>query len=281
MADLLRSGYARRVCDQHLGPLNTHWYLPHHAVFHPQKPGKIRVVFDCSANYRGTSLDDQLLQGPDLTNSLVGVITRFRQDPVAFMSDIEAMFHQVRVRPTDCDAMMRFLWWPDGNLAFQPEEYQMTVHLFGAASSPSCANFALKRVAEDHKTEFDVETIRTVKRNFYVDDCMKSVGSNEKAIRMSSQLRDLLAKAGFRLTKWTSNSAEVLNSLPESERSTTVTSLDFCEPHLERALGVHWDVTNDEFVFKISVKQKPATRRGILSIVSSVYDLMRIIKEHA
>ena len=271
MADLLRSGYARRVCDQHLGPLNTHWYLPHHAVFHPQKPGKIRVVFDCSANYRGTSLNDQLLQGPDLTNSLVGVITRFRQDPVAFMSDIEAMFHQVRVRPTDCDAL-RFLWWPDGNLAFQPEEYQMTVHLFGAASSPSCANFALKRVAEDHKTEFDVETIRTVKRNFYVDDCLKSVGSNEKAIRMASQLRDLLAKAGFRLTKWTSNSAEVLNSLPESERSTTVTSLDFSEPHLERALGVHWDVTNDEFVFKISVKQKPATRRGILSIVSSVYD---------
>ena len=62
----------------------------------------------------------------------------------------------------------------------------MTVHLFGAASSPSCANFALRRVAEDHKTEFDVETIRTVKRNFYVDDCVKSVGSNEKAIRMAS-----------------------------------------------------------------------------------------------
>ena len=271
MADMLRNGYAKRVYDQHLGPLNTHWYLPHHAVFHPQKPGKIRVVFDCSANYRGTSLNDQLLQGPDLTNSLVGVITRFRQDPVAFMSDIEAMFHQVRVRPTDCDAL-RFLWWPEGNLALPPEEYQMTVHLFGAASSPSCANFALKQVAEDHKTDFDLETIQTVKRNFYVDDCLKSADTNERAIRLASQLRNLLAKAGFKLTKWTSNSPEVLKSLPESERSTTVTSLDFSEPHLERALGVHWDVTNDEFVFKISVKEKPATRRGILSIVSSVYD---------
>jgi hypothetical protein len=61
-------------------------------------------------------------------------------------------------------------------------------------------------------------------------------------------------------------------SLPESERSTTATSLDLSEPHLERALDVHWDVRNDEFVFKISVKEKPATRRGILSIVSSVYD---------
>ena len=94
----------------------------------------------------------------------------------------------------------------------------MAVHLFGAASSPNCANFALKRVAEDHKTEFDLETIQTVGRNFYVDDCLKSVDSNERAIRLANQLRNLLAKAGFKLTKWTSNSAEVLMSLPESER---------------------------------------------------------------
>jgi hypothetical protein len=61
-------------------------------VYHPQKPDKIRVVFDCSARYRGTSLNDQLLQGPDLTNSLAGVLTRFREEPVAFMSDVESMF---------------------------------------------------------------------------------------------------------------------------------------------------------------------------------------------
>jgi hypothetical protein len=44
------------------------------------------------------------------------------------MSDVEAMFHQVHVRPTDCDAL-RFLWWPDRNLALSPEEYEITVHL--------------------------------------------------------------------------------------------------------------------------------------------------------
>ncbi len=143
------------------------------------------------------------------------------------------------------------------------------VHLFGAASSPSCANFALKRVAKDHKAEFDDETIRTVNKNFYVDDCLKSVGSNEKAIRLANQLRNLLARGGFRLTK--SNSEEVLKSLPESERA-KVKNLDLSEPHVERAIGVHWNVTNDEFVFQISVKDKPPTRHGILSFVSSVYD---------
>ena len=104
MGKMIRKDYARKVPDHESTPLQVQWYLPHHPVFNPQKPGKIRVVFDCSAKYRNTSLNDQLLQGPDLPNSLVGVLTRFRQEKVAIMADIEAMFHQVRVSPGDCDA---------------------------------------------------------------------------------------------------------------------------------------------------------------------------------
>ena len=96
MNDLISKDYARKVSSQDPGPLGTHWYLPHHPVFNPQKPGKVRVVFDCSAKYRDTSLNDQLLQGLDLTNSLVGVLSRFREDHIALMSNVEAMFYQVR-----------------------------------------------------------------------------------------------------------------------------------------------------------------------------------------
>ena len=129
-----------------------------------------------TAKYRGKSLNDELLQGPDLTNSLVGLLTRFRQESVAFLSDVEAMFHQVRVNPEDRSAL-RFLWWPDGNLDLEPEEFMMTVHLFGAVSSPSCATFALKKTAKDNREDFSTEAVRTVDRNFYVDDCLKSVRS--------------------------------------------------------------------------------------------------------
>ena len=73
------------------------WYLPHHGVYHPCKPGKIRVVLDCSTEFHGTSLNKELLPGPDLTSQLVGVLTRFRTEEVAFMADIEAMFHQVHI----------------------------------------------------------------------------------------------------------------------------------------------------------------------------------------
>ena len=85
------------------------WYLPHHSVTHPLKPGKVRVAFDCAARYCGTSLNQQLLQGPHLTSPLVGVLIRFRQEPIAMAADIEAMFHQVYVDPQDRDAL-RFLW---------------------------------------------------------------------------------------------------------------------------------------------------------------------------
>lgn len=103
---------------------------------------KHRVVFDCGASYQGTSLNTQLLQGPDLANSLIGVLSRFHQEPVVFIADIEAMFYQVKVPEKDSD-LMRFLWWPNGNLDGELEEFKMVAHIFGATSSPSCANCSL------------------------------------------------------------------------------------------------------------------------------------------
>ena len=69
------------------------WHIPHHGVYHPHKPGKIRVVFECSAKFVGLSLNSMFYKGPDLRNSLVGVLTRFREDRVAVMADIESMFY--------------------------------------------------------------------------------------------------------------------------------------------------------------------------------------------
>ena len=272
MDDLLEKGYARKVPDEeHEKQSDRTWYLPHHPVFHPQKPDKVRVVFDCAAEYGGTSRNKELLQGPDLTNNLVGVLTRFREGPIAMMADVEAMFHQVRVRHSDCDSL-RFLWWPANDLSKEPDEYQMMVHLFGSVSLPTCANFALRKTADDNSDQFSHDTITTVKRNFYVDDCLKSSKSEQAAIATAEELRLLLSKGGFRLTKWLSNSRKVIESIPMIERSKLVKEIRFGELPTERALGVLWNVESDVFGFAISAKNKPCTRRGILSVVSSVYD---------
>ena len=191
--DIVAKGYARKVPphQRESDYQGKTWFIPHHSVYHPHKPGKIRVVFDCSAKYKGKCLNDLLLKGPDLTNSLLGVLTRFRQDRVAVMADIEAMFHQVRVPDPDC-SFLRFLWWPDGKLSCTVEEYQMTVHLFGAVSSPACSNFAIRKTAEDNAEDFSADVVNTVKRNFYEDDCLKSLPSVEDAVYHVGELRSLL-----------------------------------------------------------------------------------------
>ena len=61
------------------------WYVPHHGVYQPNKPKKIRVAFDCSAEFNGVSLNKSIMSGPDLTNEIVGVITRFREESVVIM----------------------------------------------------------------------------------------------------------------------------------------------------------------------------------------------------
>ena len=148
----------------------------------------------------------------------------------------------------------------------------MLVHVFGGVSSPSCASVALQRTAEDNQEQFDKEAMEGVRRNFYVDDCLKSVGSEQEAIRLIDQLRHLLAKGGLRLTKWISKSSEVIESIPVSERAGSAKELDLDHLPVERALGIQWNVPSDLFGFKISVKDRLLTRRVILSVVSSIYD---------
>ena len=174
--DYVEKSYAEKIPEDQISNSDEPavWYLPHHPVFHPQKPEKVRIVFDCAATFGNVSLNKKLLQGPDMTNRLVGVLTRFREDRVAFMADIEAMFCQVRVSPEHRN-LLRFLWWKDGDLNKSPEEYRMAVHLFGAASSPSCAGFCLRKAAEDFQSDYSQATVETIHRNFYVDDCLKSV----------------------------------------------------------------------------------------------------------
>ena len=150
MTSLLNKGYATKVPKSELdkdGDNCKVWYLPHHGVYHPRKPNKIRVVFDCSALYEGVSLNQQLLQGPDLMNNLIGILLRFREHSIAIVGDIEAMFHQVKVQRSDQD-YLRFFWWPDGRFTEPPEVYRMTVHLFGAVSSPTCCMLALQLTAK-------------------------------------------------------------------------------------------------------------------------------------
>jgi hypothetical protein len=278
MENIITCGYAERVTHDSEPRHCSVSYIPHHGVYNDKKPDKIRVVFDCSARYQGVCLNDLLLQGPDMINALLGVLCRFRKEPVAITCDVEQMFYQFKVDPGHRD-FLRFLWWEKGDLSKEPIEYRMTVHLFGAVSSPGCANFGLKRAADDGEVEFGKAASDFVHSDFYVDDGLASVPSVEEAIQLVSKTQQLCAKHGLRLHKFASNSPDVLESIAPEDRVKSLQNMEltFGDNIIERTLGVEWCIELDCFRFKIDLKERPLTRRGILSAVSAVYDPLGFI----
>lgn len=233
---------------------------------HPCK-NTLHVVFDCASMFGGTSLNKELLQGPDLTNNLIGVLLRFRQGPIAFMTDSDGMFHQIRVAKEDVD-FQRFLWWPDGDITMDLKEHRMVVHIFGAVSSLVCVAFALLKTANDNQKDYTEDVINTIRQNFYVDDCLKAVNTVDQALY--DQLTALCSKGGFRLNKWICNDRSVLSVIPQVSRAKAVKTLDLSKDQLpmERALGVQWDIEKDVFTVSMTITQYSTMRSGILSIVS-------------
>ena len=132
----------------------------------------------------------------------------------------------------------------------------MQVNLLGGTSSSSCTLFALKRTATDHAHLYDQEVITTVDKNFYVDDCLTSVPTEQHAIKLATDLQSLMKLGGFRLTKWISNSRQVIEAIPQTELAPSIVSLnpDDALPN-DKALGIIWDVNSDRIKFRVKVSE--------------------------
>ena len=268
---MLDKNYAELVHDNFQITSKKVWYIPHHSVITPHKPDKLRVVFDCSAEYKGISLNKSLMQGPHLMNDLVAILSRFRKEKIALAADIESMYYQVQVSPRDHDSL-RFLWWPDGNLESQPVVHRMKVHLFGATSSPCCASFALRQAAIDFGAQFEPYISSAIEEHFYVDDFLISVPNVEIGLKLRKDIKHLLSKASFNLTKWCSNCPEIIKHLPENELSKSLQINALAKNSSERVLGVNWNLNTDCFYFVVELPDKPCTKRGVLSLINSIFD---------
>ncbi|KAK3525067.1 hypothetical protein QTP86_014353, partial [Hemibagrus guttatus] len=168
------------------------WYLPIFGVYHPQKPGQIRVVFDSSAQKQGISLNDVLLSGPDLNNSFLGVLLHFRRELVAVTADIEQKFHSFIVKEEDRD-FLRFLWFKENDTRKEIIEYRMRVHVFGNSPSPAVAIYGLRRAAAYDEKEYGSDAKYFVEREFYVDDGLLSTPTAAEAIDLLTRTKEMLA----------------------------------------------------------------------------------------
>ena len=274
----VEKGFVRILKQEELEAtkLERQWYVPHHPVENPNKPGKVRAVGNAASKFRGISFNDSLLTGPDLIQNLIGIIFRFREQKIAITADIEAMFLQVKVPPEDCK-VLRFLWRDNPNEPIKVYEYGR--HIFGANSSPTCANYALQQVAKDNAHEFPQIT-KLIMRNFYMDDFVKSVPSAEQAIEVYKLLRAMLAKGGFHLTEWISNCEQTMLSIDQADKSPSSSKTFEAEPTSPSILGLQWSVDADNLeVCRGMQKEIPVkiTQRAVLSHVSAVFDPLGIV----
>ena len=268
----LEAGFARKLTSEEVIKYRPRrWFLPHHGISNPNKPGKLRLVFDAAASCGGSSLNSELLTGPDMLLSLPGVLLRFREESIALVGDVEQMYHQVRVISDD-QASLSFLW-RDFQQDRLPDTYNMEVTIFGAKCSPASANYVLRKTASDHEEDSDASRRAAVAvcQNFYMDDFLKTEKSVEDAKAMRREVTALVAKGGFRLTKWRSNSEEVLLDVPESERA--------CEGTLrptENVLGCPWNPVSDTLSVRTFDVGPVCTKRGVVRAVARLFDPLGI-----
>ena len=272
ISEYISLGHARKTEEDDKGTPGRVWYLHQHGVTSPHKPDKVRVVFNCSARYLNTSLNEVLMKGPDLLTSMVGVLLRFRQHPVPVAGDIEKMYHQVKVPAAD-QSSLRFFYCKPGSQ--QIDTYQMTVHVFGAISSPTSCLFALKRTAQDQRETYPIAAAM-IDQNTYVDNLLYSAETEEEATRNAHYFKTACLHGGFKVVQWMSTSRQLLATVAPAELSTPFLNLDLDKLPVERTLGVHLDWNSDHFLFKF-VSRPVTTMREALREMSSVHDPLGLI----
>ena len=221
------------------------------------------MVYDAAAKYRNCSLNEHLLEGPDLLKNLVSIVIRFRLGQFTVTSDIEQMFHQVRVREED-RAALQFLWRENPNDYI--DDYKMNVHLFSRNDSLCVVNFVIKEIGKD-KYDTDHVVAKSIDEDFYMDDFIKSGNSLETLIHTITSVTNTLSQYGFRLHKWIYNE-HLLNKIPESEKTST---------NQAKILGINWDIESYNLSLREINKSFIPTKRGMLSVLCSIYDPLGFI----
>ncbi|XP_011696421.1 PREDICTED: uncharacterized protein LOC105455072 [Wasmannia auropunctata] len=247
------------------------FYLPHHGVLRETSATtKLRVVFNGSQRTNaGLSLNDCLYSGPKLQTELSDVLLLWRRHRFVFSADIEKMFRQILVDSRDWD-LQRILWSPDEHTA--PVSYHLRTVTYGLACAPYLALRILKQLAADLGPHYPLAQ-EILAEQIYVDDVLSGADSLPLARERINQLDALLTAGGFKLQKWVANEPTLLDSI-DRERRADMNSLSIDDNTVSRALGLLWQVKQDQFGFRVKGIPVPQTwtKRSVLSVIARLFD---------
>uniref|UniRef100_A0A8D8SYY4 Peptidase A2 domain-containing protein n=1 Tax=Cacopsylla melanoneura TaxID=428564 RepID=A0A8D8SYY4_9HEMI len=253
--------------------------LPHHSVIRESSTTtRLRVVFHGSAkSTNGNSMNNLLMVGPGLQESIFSLLIRFRKYKVVLKADCEKMYRQIWIHPDD-RKFQKIVWYnndDDTSLA----EYELNTLTYGTSCAPYIAVKCLMQLARDEKSKFP-KAAEVTEKDFFMDDLVSGGDSVEEAVQLYRDLTDMFQSAGFNLRKWSSNEDRVLAEIPEENRDKKVRFEFGEESDLSvKTLGLGWNMKNDSLHFDVmpSEKDNTLTKRNILSDISRYYDPLGLL----
>ncbi|XP_058839198.1 uncharacterized protein LOC131694734 [Topomyia yanbarensis] len=271
-------GHCHEIREACHPPDQRSYYLPHHAVLKPSSTSTaLRVVFDGKAQSNGLSLNEVLMVGPNIQNDLFSIVLRFRKHVYAFSADVEKMYRQVRIDPSQ--TRFQRIFWRD-----KPTDPIRVMELDTVTYGTSPASFLAVRsmiqLARDERINFPIAA-ESIIEDCYMDDILSGASTLAAAKQLRGDIEVLMAKGKFPIRKWCSNDDEVLEGIPERDREKLRRIEDSRANETIRALSILWNSRSDQFLFwrspeSIQLEQK-VTKRNVLSQIAKLFDPLGLI----
>ena len=297
MQELFANGDVEPVTEPH----KNGYFLPHSAVIRDDKvSSKTRLVWNASSAQKGEkSLNDCLFTGAPSDADILKLLVKFRWCKVAVTGDVRRMYLSIQVRPED-RRFLRFFW--RANETEPLREFQFVNLPFGLADAPYSATECLKAHVKKYLKLYPDAAQRFLDSR-YIDDYLDSLPDVDDAIKTIKCIQDFMQDGNFKVAKWASNSAAVLEELPpesrlpvnslavggsknSEEENNNESAVACVNSHEERvlnsiaALGVLWHVKDDFLAIKpgnvLKNQTKKTSKRTIASAVASVYDPLQL-----
>ncbi|XP_055589418.1 uncharacterized protein LOC129741697 [Uranotaenia lowii] len=254
-------------------------FLPHHPVEKESSTTtKLRVVFDASCKTTtGVSLNDGLLTGPVIQDDLRAIILRCRMCQIMVVADVEKMFRQINITRED-RPLQSILWRKSPS---EPvKTFELKTVTYGTKPAPFLATRTLKQLALDEAESFPLAS-RVFLEDTYMDDVVSGADDANAALELRIQLDKAAKAGGFRLRKFASNCAEVLQGLAQDsvaiEESSDGSEID---PSM-KILGLTWLPKSDVFKYNFNIPEIPKstvlTKRKVLSVIATLFDPLGLL----
>ena len=252
-----------------------------------------RLCTDASIKAGKFSLNENILDCPNLCNYLRSVELLSRSGDLYFAGDIKKMYLTINTIPEE---QIIHILWKDPNEPDDtpPRVYQITATYWGVKSSGAIAMAALRKTFKEvyenpNSSQLEKWVALTAVDHFYVDD--GSFGPNGKFGALFTTVEEMyqyyvvldkiLKAKGFIFRKIVSSSSEFLQRIPEDRRAKTkLSARNYLISETNTQLGYQFNMEDDTIEFtqyKDVLKYYDGTKRSLASLQALIFDPLTLL----